>query len=218
MYSDILLKCKLKQNIQRLVYWNRDEGEDVIFGFPIFYNQSCIPMNFDPWSGEWIKESYISCCVSNGHTSCNINNIQSLDDIVWLNDKFMKDRKLHSYGRYCTNLESCTRYGQRGDSTIIEIPNIRAVGVLNKQEYGGWDDDKIELFFERNGYQGIEEWEFSGWTSMDYCPFCGAKLPDTLCKKLIEVLKDECELESWEDYKKAPTEFHSDEWWRKRGV
>ena len=51
---------------------------------------------------------------------------------------------------------------------------------------------------------------------MDYCPFCGAKLPERLDSKLTEILQKEYGLTSWRDYKKAPKEFHTDEWWKKR--
>lgn len=53
---------------------------------------------------------------------------------------------------------------------------------------------------------------------MDYCPFCGAKLPERLDDKLTEILQKEYGLNSWRDYKKAPKEFHTDEWWKKRGL
>lgn len=211
MYSEILRACEKNQNVQRIVYWNRNG--DITYGFPVLYNKSCIPMNFDPWSGVWISENYKHYI---DHKSCNT--IKELKDDHLLLEKFQINRKLHCNGRYCTELESHTRFGERGDSSIIEIPNSRVVGVLNKTKYGGWKNDKIELFFRRNGYQGLEKWEFSGWTPMDYCPFCGAKLPERLDGKLTEILQKEYGLASWKDYKKAPKEFHSDEWWRKRGL
>jgi hypothetical protein len=53
---------------------------------------------------------------------------------------------------------------------------------------------------------------------IDYCPFCGAKFPKRLGEELSKILQSEYGLESWKDYKKAPAEFHSDEWWKKRGL
>jgi hypothetical protein len=58
----------------------------------------------------------------------------------------------------------------------------------------------------------------SGFESMNYCPFCGAKFPKRLDEELSKILRSEYGLESWKDYKKAPAEFHSDEWWKKRGL
>ena len=73
---------------------------------------------------------------------------------------------------------------------LIYVPNIRAYILLNNHIYK------------------------SGYEYLDYCPFCGSKFPERLDDKLSEILK----LESWKDYKKAPSEFHTDEWWRKRGL
>jgi hypothetical protein len=53
---------------------------------------------------------------------------------------------------------------------------------------------------------------------INYCPFCGAELPGGLEEELTKILQNEYRLESWKDYKKAPHEFHTDEWWKKRGL
>lgn len=53
---------------------------------------------------------------------------------------------------------------------------------------------------------------------IDYCPFCGASLPGRLDFKLTEILKSEYGLTSWRDFEKAPSEFQTDEWWKKRGL
>jgi hypothetical protein len=71
------------------------------------------------------------------------------------------------------------------------ISNIRTYAILNQKEYGGFEP-------------------------IDYCPFCGAKLPERLDQTLTEILQKEYGLDSWKDYKKAPEEFHTDEWWKKR--
>jgi hypothetical protein len=80
-----------------------------------------------------------------------------------------------------------------GLTPLIHIPNIRTYAILNKKEYGGFEP-------------------------MDYCPFCGAKFPDRLDEKLTAILQQEYSLNSWKDYKKAPHEFQTDEWWKKRGL
>jgi hypothetical protein len=94
----------------------------------------------------------------------------------------------------CDSLLYLLKNGDReGESSIIHIPSIRTYAILNKKECGGFEP-------------------------MDYCPFCGAKFPDRLDSKLTEILRSEYGLESWKDYKKAPAEFHCDEWWKKRGL
>ncbi len=193
MYSDILNLSKTEMCAQKLIYWNRDAGNDITYGIPVNYNNSCVPMLFDPWSGKWIQESYKSSYFSELYEMQEIQHkyvgmYKGTFDIMnegpkelrgtnWLFKKFEEGQNLHSNERYCTILESHTRYGERGDTSLIEIPNIRVVAILNKVEHGGWNDENIRLFFMRNGYQELSDWEFEGWTPIDYCPFCGAKLP-----------------------------------------
>jgi len=52
------------------------------------------------------------------------------------------------------------------------------------------------------------------------CPWCGTKLPSSLADKWFEVLKEEYGIEdpSDEDRDRVPTEFRTDEWWKKRGL
>jgi hypothetical protein len=230
-YDRILHNCRIGNAKQRLIYQGTSSS-DQLWGFPVVYSRSFTPMLFDPWSGYWIEESYVSCYYSafanswknrsqqiyTKHANMNTWHLGDLPEKDWLFKIFEEDRKLHSKERFCTSLESSTRYGERCDTSLIEIPNIRVVAVLNKRKYGGWTSKQFELFSQRNGYQGLEKWEFSGWTALNFCPFCGASLPERLDKKIIEVLRDEYSLTSWKDYKKAPHEFHTDEWWRKRGL
>lgn len=55
---------------------------------------------------------------------------------------------------------------------------------------------------------------------MDYCMFCGKKLPLSLRNKWFDVLEEEYRLDvSISNYKKkVPAEFLTDEWWKKRGL
>jgi hypothetical protein len=59
-----------------------------------------------------------------------------------------------------------------------------------------------------------------GGMLIDYCMFCGKKLPQSLRKKWYVILEEEYGLESpdEEDKKKVPQEFLTDEWWKKRGL
>ena len=232
MYSNILQECKMGSCRQCLVYKN-DNGIGA-YGFPVLYNESCLSMMFDPWSGVWIsesyEESYFWALYDLAQQKKKYNRFFEIEynketegplelrGTEWLLKLFNENRKLHYGDRYCHSLETNVRYGSRCDTTLIELPAIRVVAVLNKTEYGGWTEDQFELFRRRNDYFGLEEWEFDGWTAINYCPFCGAKLPDRLDKKIIETLKNEYGLCSWISYEKAPNEFHYDEWWRKRGL
>jgi hypothetical protein len=99
----------------------------------------------------------------------------------------------HSAG-LCSSLSYYMDGGEdNGLTPLIHIPNIRTYAILNKKEYGGFEP-------------------------IDYCPFCGAKFPKRLDEELTNILRSEYGLDSWKDYKRAPQEFHTDEWWKKRGV
>ena len=53
-----------------------------------------------------------------------------------------------------------------------------------------------------------------------YCPWCSKKLPKELRDELFDILEAEYGLDITflELKEKAPKEFHSDEWWVKRGL
>ena len=58
-----------------------------------------------------------------------------------------------------------------------------------------------------------------GQRMLDFCPFCGTKLPYNLYNKYAEELekavgKEYCDITEDE----IPEEFKTDEWWKKRGL
>jgi len=58
--------------------------------------------------------------------------------------------------------------------------------------------------------------------SLDYCPWCGSKLPKDLRDEWFDTLEQEYDIETnigeARDRKDIPNEFWSDEWWKKRGL
>lgn len=60
----------------------------------------------------------------------------------------------------------------------------------------------------------------TGCMLMDYCMFCGKKLPASLRHEWFDLLEQEYGLEDPmdEDKKKVPKEFMTEEWWKKRGL
>jgi hypothetical protein len=60
----------------------------------------------------------------------------------------------------------------------------------------------------------------STYAMIDFCPFCGEKLPVSLRDEWFDILEQEYGLESpcEEDKKRVPKEFLTDEWWKKRGL
>jgi hypothetical protein len=122
------------------------------------------------------------------------NQHRNINRWEWKKEIEEEVEKHSAYPSICSKLSWFLKGGEEeGLTSIIHIPNIRTYAILNKKEYGGFEP-------------------------MDYCPFCGAKFPERLDAKLTEILRSEYGLETWEDYKKAPHEFHTDEWWRKMGL
>ena len=52
---------------------------------------------------------------------------------------------------------------------------------------------------------------------IQFCPWCGNKLPFELSKELSKILFDEMDLDNYEDFR-MPIEFKTDKWWKKRGL
>ncbi len=67
---------------------------------------------------------------------------------------------------------------------------------------------------------GVKIPKSTGGMLMDYCMFCGKKLPKSVRSEWFGILEKEYGLE-WpdsKDKKKVPQEFWTDEWWKKRGL
>lgn len=64
-----------------------------------------------------------------------------------------------------------------------------------------------------------EVWKGYG---LQFCLFCGTKLPEPLFEQRAEILEKEYGLDDpyWdeEQKKRIPPEFLTDEWWKKRGL
>jgi hypothetical protein len=93
-------------------------------------------------------------------------------------------------------------------------------------------DGYISFYNERNGIEYISYYprkrsytishsEELG-THMEYCPYCGKKMPKELTDEWYDILEKEYGLIDVNpgDYhdKRIPKEFWTDEWWRKRGL
>lgn len=60
-----------------------------------------------------------------------------------------------------------------------------------------------------------------GGRRIDFCPYCGTKLPEALSDMWFDILEKEYGLDdpSWPEQKeRVPAEFNTDEWWKKRGL
>ena len=54
---------------------------------------------------------------------------------------------------------------------------------------------------------------------IDYCPWCGVKLPQPLNNKWFQILEEEYYIiDPSKNKGKIPKEFLTDEWWKERGL
>ena len=202
------------------------DHEDKYFSIPLyFHGKQGYYLSFDPWNGSELMCTYDYEFVNNYTNSiksekelwnkhrweCYLENSKLLEKELneflnkfgpiispknrkWQDLQIKCDRKSHLTEEGCDNFSNLLKGGEKEYMTpIIHIPNIRTYAILNKKEYGGFEP-------------------------MDYCPFCGAKFPKRLDEELSKILQSEYGLESWKDYKKAPHEFHNNEWWKKRDL
>jgi hypothetical protein len=80
----------------------------------------------------------------------------------------------------------------------FDCPNNLITYVSNADEYG--------IIFHDGG---------TAYMRIRYCPWCGAKLPESKRSLRFEILEAMgCEV-PWDE---IPEEFKTDEWWKKRGL
>ena len=166
--------------------------ENICYGFD--YGESeLVVASFDPWTGKWLKSGYTSGYLGilySEFAGKEEGNEDKIRERVF--QRYEDRRSEHKLSNICDGMDELINGEDKGMTRTSYLSQIRSY-----------------IFYPK----GREDFE-----AMDYCPFCGAKLPDRLDNKLTEILQKEYGLESWKDYKKAPKEFHTDEWWRKRGL
>lgn len=56
----------------------------------------------------------------------------------------------------------------------------------------------------------------SSYIAINYCPFCGAKLPDSKREAYFDLLEQKGIWNGKDTKEEIPEEFKTDEWWKKR--
>lgn len=81
-------------------------------------------------------------------------------------------------------------------------------------------DGAVVYYSARYREYGIKLPKSTGGILVDYCMFCGKKLPKSVGDEWFDILEKEYKLERplTRDQKKIPKEFLTDEWWKKRGL
>jgi len=82
-------------------------------------------------------------------------------------------------------------------------------------------DPRISIYYSKRFREYSIETTSGAYQMVDYCPFCGTKLPSRLRDKLFDILEDQYGIDSPFDNRqttKIPEEFNTDEWWKKRNL
>ncbi len=149
---------------------------------------------FDPWTGKILRSGYTADYLGVLYSEFNGEENGNEDKIKLRIVQRHRDWKAtHSLTSICNPLKILIDRADENITQVCYMATIRTYAILSKEDDGTFE-------------------------AMDYCPFCGAKLPERLDDKLTEILQKKYGLESWKDYKKAPKEFHTNEWWKKRGL
>ena len=84
----------------------------------------------------------------------------------------------------------------------------------------GLSQDGAILYYDKQYREYGVDLGIRGGMLIDYCMFCGKKLPLSVRDEWFEILEKEYGLErpGTGDSKKVPKEFLTDEWWKKRGL
>ncbi|MDR1366842.1 MAG: hypothetical protein LBJ13_02980 [Puniceicoccales bacterium] len=212
----------LKNDNLSLILTEFDRGSlGNIFVFKSKYGGVAIrPLYFCPWCGKELNQAFLlnlrgklddfgveRACWDDfdfekeipGHLKKYFESRMWWDENICIHQRQHKAKK-----RRCDALDYEI---YEGDDPVIYWPHIRTYGLLKKKKCAL---KQFRFNFDYNN----DRRKYDGFVPLDYCYFCGAKLPKRLDEELSKILQRECGLESWKDYKKAPKEFHSDEWWR----
>jgi len=99
-----------------------------------------------------------------------------------------------------------------------ERQNYKGPHCCMTMHYGLLSDKKILDYSQRYREYGINIPNSTTTMAIDYCMFCGKKLPESLRIKWFNILEQEYGLErpASGDRNKVPAEFLTNEWWKKR--
>jgi hypothetical protein len=64
---------------------------------------------------------------------------------------------------------------------------------------------------------GIRLNESSSYVVINYCPWCGESFPVSLREEMFRQIRETLGTDDFE-FESAPPEFHTDAWWRVRGL
>ncbi len=77
----------------------------------------------------------------------------------------------------------------------------------------------IYVYFAYKREYGFLVNKFTGSILIDYCIHCGTKMPDSLSDKWFFILRAKYKISNQDiDNEKIPSEFLTDEWWKKRNI
>jgi hypothetical protein len=84
------------------------------------------------------------------------------------------------------------------------------------------EDPKVPLkYYPLMREYGLDLYYSYAIQLIDYCPWCGMKLPQSVREDYFQILKNEYKVKPGLDKANDPNipqEFKSDAWWKKRGL
>lgn len=199
---------------------------DDTYGVLSVKDYTIIPISFCPWTGEtvFIKDGEypFSDCTE-------VDESIAQDKIAYANntEQFILNHSRFDDNSNDNNNITSSKYTK---DELLEKVYVRwNEWRLQHEQYGMCVAMHEQIFFRKHytylsqipiirAYILCRKGKRAGFDFLDYCPFCGAKLPPRLDNILTNILKEEYGLTSWKDYKKAPEEFHTDRWWKDRGL
>ena len=101
-----------------------------------------------------------------------------------------------------------------------ERRNYKGPHCCMTMHYGLLSDKKVLNYVPKYREYSVNIPNSPTCMAMDYCMFCGKKLPESLRIEWFDILEQKYGLESpyEEDRDRIPKEFLTDEWWKKRGL
>lgn len=108
----------------------------------------------------------------------------------------------------------------KNNCTVNDMTNKQEHCCHNMNYYTNTNGDLVEYDSSIRQYYLLHQGEYGTNQKMQYCPWCGTKLPESLNTVWGKILKEDYGLDDpcIDDADKVPEEFKTDEWWKKRGL
>ncbi|KWW97468.1 hypothetical protein TH66_17675 [Carbonactinospora thermoautotrophica] len=87
----------------------------------------------------------------------------------------------------------------------------------DQMAYAVADEDLYLLYIPKSREWGIRYRDGISYSQIEYCPWCGAKLPKDLWDEWYARV-EQLGIDPIEDHDKIPEAFRGDRWWKEAGL